>query len=74
MGGGCEKTVTGKILENILFLAELFGAKGRSDISDVPVLELARCFELAHPTVERRYRRRSKMASVEIDAGELSNN
>jgi hypothetical protein len=36
-----EKTMTGRIFENILFLEEVFGDKGDEDIPDVPVLELA---------------------------------
>ncbi len=41
-----EKSATGTIFENILFLAEVFGDKSSGKIPDVPVLELARCFEL----------------------------
>jgi hypothetical protein len=44
-----NKTTAGKILENILFLEEVFGDKADADIPDVPVLELAKCFELSHP-------------------------
>ena len=44
-----KKTITERILENILFLAEVFGDKADEDIPDVPVLELAKCFELSHP-------------------------
>ena len=43
-----EKTMTGRIFENILFLEEVFGDKADADIPDVPVLELAKCFELSH--------------------------
>jgi len=46
-----KKTITGKILENILFLAEVFGDKADADIPDVPMLELAKCFELSHPRI-----------------------
>ena len=55
-----EKTIAGKIFENILFLAEVFGDQADKDIPDVPVLELARCFELSHPRVARVARRRHK--------------
>lgn len=48
-----EKTVTGKIFENILFLEEVFGDKADADIPDVPVLELAKCFELSQPHAPR---------------------
>jgi len=41
-----EKSATEKIFENILFLAEVFGDKSSGEIPNVPVLELARCFEL----------------------------
>lgn len=55
-----EKTMTGKIFENILFLAEAFGDNAHRDIPDVPVLELARSFELSHPRVARNGRRHRK--------------
>lgn len=55
-----EKTIAGKIFENILFLEEVFGNKPDSDIPDVPVLELAKCFELSHPRLWRATRRRRK--------------
>ena len=48
-----EKTITGRIFENILFLEEVFGDKEDADIPDVPVLELAKCFELSHPRILR---------------------
>jgi hypothetical protein len=44
-----KKTITDRIFENILFLEEVFGDKDDADIPDVPVLELAKCFELSHP-------------------------
>jgi hypothetical protein len=59
-----EKTITGKILENILFLEEVFGDKAAEDIPDVPVLELAKCFELSHPRMQRPSPRRSKHWSL----------
>ena len=54
------KTATAKIFENILFLAEVFGDKSDSEIPDVPLLELARCFELNQPGERRHPRARSK--------------
>ena len=54
-----DKTITVKIFENILFLAEVFGDNADKDIPDVPVLELARCFELSQRPkrpVIRRYK------------------
>ena len=53
-----EKSATGKIFENILFLAEVFGDKSDGYIPDVPVLELARCFELKRDDHVRARRRR----------------
>jgi hypothetical protein len=55
-----EKTITGRIFENILFLEEVFGDKADADIPDVPVLELAKCFELSHPSILRTNRERQK--------------
>ena len=55
-----KKTITGRILENILFLEEVFGDKADADIPDVPVLELAKCFELSHPRILRSHRGRPK--------------
>ena len=55
-----KKTITGRILENILFLAEVFDDKAEADIPDVPVLELAKCFELSHPRSLRPNRARHK--------------
>src|SRR5262245_10539961 len=44
-----EKIVAHRIFENILFLEDVFSDKDDADIPDVPVLELAKCFELSHP-------------------------
>jgi hypothetical protein len=44
-----QKTATGKIFENILFLAEVFGDKAAGDIPKVPIIELAKCFEFPTP-------------------------
>jgi hypothetical protein len=49
-----------KILENILFLAEVFGDRPDEDIPPLPVLEMARCFELTHPRRLRAMRRRHR--------------
>ena len=63
-----EKTITGKIFENILFLEEVFGDKEDADIPDVPVLELAKCFELSHPRILRANQRTSKvLGALEIE-------
>ncbi len=42
-----KKSETGKILENIIFLADVFGDLPEKDFPPLPVLEMARCFELA---------------------------
>jgi hypothetical protein len=44
-----DKTMTGKIFDNILFLAEVFGDLEDKDIPKPPVLEMAQCFDLAVP-------------------------
>jgi hypothetical protein len=69
----CDKTVTGKIFENILFLAEVFGDNLDKDVPDVPVLELARCFELSQPRLKRPAMPRYKPGRCGNDAGELLN-
>lgn len=55
-----EKSMTGKILDNILFLAEVFGDQADRDIPKLPVLEMAQCFDLEAPRVSRTSRRRTK--------------
>src|SRR5215472_8072727 len=40
-----------KILDNILFLEEVFGDQADRDIPKLPVLEMARCFDLQPPRV-----------------------
>ena len=55
------KTATTKIFENILFIAEVFGDKSDRELPNVPVLELARCFELHAPVKRKRSRPRSKI-------------
>jgi hypothetical protein len=54
------KNVTGKIFDNILFLAEVFGDRAERDIPKLPVLEMAQCFDLKIPNPSRAGRRRSK--------------
>jgi hypothetical protein len=55
-----EKSMTGKILDNILFLAEVFGDQADRDIPKLPVLEMAKCFDLEVPRISRVSRRRTK--------------
>ena len=50
----------GRIFENIMFLAEVFGDQRNEDIPPLPVLEMARCFELASPAKVRAHRRRRR--------------
>jgi len=52
-----QRSMTGKILDNVVFLAEVFGDRDDQDIPKIPVLEMAKCFELEpprEPTVRRR--------------------
>ena len=44
-----NRTMTGKIFDNILFLAAVFGDLDDKDIPKTPVLEMAQCFDLAAP-------------------------
>jgi hypothetical protein len=55
-----EKTVTRRIFDNILFLEEVFGDRADAEIPNVPVLELARCFDLPRPRSEGSSGRRQK--------------
>lgn len=48
------------IFDNILFLAEVFGDRRNEDIPPLPVLEMARCFELASPERIKATRRRRR--------------
>jgi hypothetical protein len=68
-----EKTMAERIFENILFLEEVFGDKADADIPDVPVLELAKCFELSHPRTLRATTARPKSWPLWNSAGELPN-
>ena len=54
------KNPTGKIFDNILFLAEVFGDQAERDIPKLPVLEMAQCFDLEVSSPSRASRRRSK--------------
>jgi hypothetical protein len=68
-----EKTMTGRIFENILFLEEVFGDKAHADIPNVPVLELAKCFELFQPRTLHANRGRRKSSQRGNREGELLN-
>jgi hypothetical protein len=54
------KSAAGKIFDNILFLAEVFGDQAERDIPKLPVLEMAQCFDLEIASPSRASRRRSK--------------
>jgi len=54
-----RQTTTGKILNNIVFLAEVFGDSADQDIPKIPVLEMAKCFDLV-PRREPKIRRRPR--------------
>jgi hypothetical protein len=68
-----KKTKADKIFENILFLEEVFGDKDNADIPDVPVLELAKSFELSHPRTLRARRAPEKSWPRGNKASELPN-
>jgi hypothetical protein len=55
-----RKTTTAKIFDNILFLEEVFGDQAERDIPELPVLEMAQCFDLEIPCPSRASRRRGK--------------
>jgi hypothetical protein len=52
-----ERNIAGKIFDNVLFLAEVFADQADKDIPKIPVLEMARCFDL-EPSRELTPRRR----------------
>jgi hypothetical protein len=68
-----KKTIADKIFENILFLEEVLGDKNDADIPDVPVLELAKSFELSHPRTLRARRAPEKSWPRGNKASELPN-
>ena len=55
-----DKSATERILENIIFLADVFGEQLEKDIPVWPVLEMARCFELTRPAIAEISRPRRK--------------
>ena len=52
-----QNITTGKILENVMFLAEVFGDQKEQDIPKIPVLEMAKCFDLAPVSASTETRR-----------------
>ena len=51
-----SETVAEKVFDNLIFIAEVFADREEGEIPDVPLLELARSFEL------RRFGARSAIA------------
>ena len=45
------KSAAQKIFDNIIFLEDVFGDRDDDEIPDIPVLELAKSFELRKPEV-----------------------
>jgi hypothetical protein len=43
-----SETVAEKVFDNLIFIAEIFADREEEEIPDVPLLELARSFELRH--------------------------
>ncbi|GEM_PF-1476984 len=41
-------TTAAKVFDNLIFIAEVFADREEEEIPDVPLLELARSFELRH--------------------------
>jgi hypothetical protein len=66
-----EKTMARRIFENILFLEEVFGDKADADIPDVPILELAKSFDLSPLKTLHANRGRGKSSQRGNTAGEL---
>lgn len=57
MASARRQTTTGKILDNVVFLAEVFGERADQDIPKIPVLEMAKCFDLVPPPMPAKRRR-----------------
>ena len=43
-----NETLAQKVFDNLIFIAEVFADREQEEIPDVPLLELARSFELRH--------------------------
>jgi hypothetical protein len=48
-----RKSIAEKILDNIIFLSDVFGNRDDWEIPDIPVLEMAKSFELKAPLPAR---------------------
>jgi hypothetical protein len=44
-----SRSAAQKIFDNIIFLGDIFGDREDEEIPDIPVLELAKSFELGYP-------------------------
>lgn len=42
-----ERSMAQRIFENIIFIEEVFAERAEGEIPDIPILELAKSFELA---------------------------
>jgi hypothetical protein len=63
-----EKSMTGKILDNIIFLSEVFGEQADRDIPKLPVLEMAKCFDLDAPKITCVSRNRVELGDYGMTA------
>ena len=55
-----KKMELARTFENIIFLAEVFTEKSDPEVPNVPILELARSFELSRPSMAHVGRRQRK--------------
>jgi hypothetical protein len=46
---GERRSIADRIFDNIIFLGDIFGDRDEWEIPDIPVLELAKSFELTCP-------------------------
>jgi hypothetical protein len=44
-----RRSMTDRIFDNIIFLGDVFGERDEWEIPDIPVLEMAKSFELKRP-------------------------
>lgn len=44
-----RRSMADRIFDNIIFLGDIFGDRDEWEIPDIPVLELAKSFELTRP-------------------------
>lgn len=56
-GKNSHEPLAEKVFDNLIFIAEVFADREAEEIPDVPMLELARSFELRHLGASREARR-----------------